>query len=81
MSYLTDYIEKELFLEPCSYPSVMALNDVLNLKRLGFHKIDKNQVNEKDVLSLYMVENYYLKKVNIIRNILNGIEKELLLVK
>ena len=56
LSYLTDYIEKELCLEPCSYQSVMALNDVLNLKRLGFQRIDKNQVNEEDVLSLYTVD-------------------------
>jgi len=37
LSYLTDFIEKELNLEPCSYQSVSMLDSSLNLERLGFN--------------------------------------------
>ena len=53
LSYLTDFIEKQLNLEPCSFKSVANLNEVLNIERLGFKKL-KN-INDEDIINLYTV--------------------------
>ncbi len=52
LSYLTDFIEKHQNLDSCSYQSVLALNSVLDLERLGFQKIN---VNDSDVIDLFTV--------------------------
>jgi len=56
LSYLTDYIEKTLNLRECSYESVRILNDLLDLDRLGFIKlnIDANRNLDK-IIDLYTV--------------------------
>ena len=56
LSYLTDYIERELSLEPCSYASVSALDNVIDLKRLGFERVDVNlDDNSDDVINLFTI--------------------------
>ena len=56
LSYLIDYIEKTLSLTECSYKGVEILNDVLNLERLGFKKIDNSKdINDKDIIDLFTV--------------------------
>lgn len=56
LSYLTDYIEKEMNLEPCSYKSVAALNDALNLESLGFKRVNLSlDSTSSDVIDLYTV--------------------------
>lgn len=55
LSYLTDYIERTSGLAPCSYKSVNTLNEVLNLQRLGFKKLDE-KCDEKDILDLWTVD-------------------------
>ena len=54
LSYLSDYIEKESHLEPCSFESVSTLNEVLNIPRLGFKRVTK-QVPEETIINLYTV--------------------------
>lgn len=54
LSYLTDFIEKEMNLEPCSQKSVSTLNSVLNLERLGFKRINGN-INDNDIIDLFTV--------------------------
>ena len=39
---------------PCSYQSVMALNNALDLERLGFTKIKAN-INDNDIIDLFTV--------------------------
>lgn len=56
LSYLTDFIENTLNLEPCSSKSVIKLDKVLNLARLGFSKIDAVfPINSKEVIDLFTV--------------------------
>ena len=56
LSYLTDYIEKELSLEPCSYTSVAALDNALDIERLGFERVDVNlDDNSDDVINLFTI--------------------------
>lgn len=56
LSYLTDYIEKTLNLRECSYESVRILNDVLDLDRLGFIKLDIDANRNLDkIIDLYIV--------------------------
>lgn len=38
LSYLSDYLERELEIEPCSCQSVKTLDEMLNVKRLGFDR-------------------------------------------
>ncbi len=54
LSYLTDFIEKDAKLEPCSFQSVQVLNSVLDLKRLGFYKI-KEKVKDEDIIDLFTI--------------------------
>lgn len=56
LSYLTDYIERVLELEPFSWESVKILNQVIDLERLGFTRvnIDGNS-NLDSILDLYTV--------------------------
>ena len=54
LSYLTDYIEKKLNLSPCSYKSVSNLNNVLDLERLGFKRVNTD-VNDNDIIDLFTV--------------------------
>lgn len=56
LSYLTDYIEEQLNLPPCSQKSVSVLNQVLDLERLGFRKINiKSSINNSDIIDLFTV--------------------------
>lgn len=69
LSYLTDFIEAQLNLEPCSHNSVSILDNVLNLERLGFKKLnislDSASVDVIDLftvsgrLQLFKSSNYY----------------------
>ena len=54
LSYLTDFIEKQLNLTPCSYKSVSTLNSVLDLERLGFKRINAD-INDDDIIDLFTV--------------------------
>ncbi len=54
LSYLTDFIEKQQNLRPCSLKSVSTLNSVLDLERLGFRRINAN-INDNDVIDLFTV--------------------------
>ncbi len=54
LSYLIDYLEKNLALPECSYEGVKALNEVLSLERLGFKKIS-HPVADKDIIDLFTV--------------------------
>lgn len=56
LSYLTDYIEKSFNLQECSYASVETLNKVLDLKRLGFRKLNINADSNLDqIVDLYTI--------------------------
>lgn len=56
LSYLTDFIEKESNLEPCSLKSVEALDKVIDLERLGFRRINANFDDYSiDVINLFTV--------------------------
>lgn len=68
LSYLSDYIEADLRLKPCSYASVRMLNEVLNIPRLGFKKVAKSSTEEpidlftiKGRLLLFKQSPYYEK--------------------
>lgn len=54
LSYLTDFIERKCELEPCSYKSVMLLDDVLNLERLGFKRVEE-ELEDNEVIDLFTV--------------------------
>ena len=54
LSYLTDFIEKQLNLSPCSYKSVSTLNSVLDLERLGFKRVNED-INDSEVIDLFTV--------------------------
>ncbi len=54
LSYLTDFIEKEMNLESCSYQSVSTLNSVLNIERLGFKRVD-GDIDDNDIIDLFTV--------------------------
>ncbi len=55
LSYLTDFLEKKLNIIPGSLISVMQLNMVLDLERLGFKRVECNCDDErlKDLFTLY----------------------------
>lgn len=55
LSYLTDFIEKKFDLEPCSYKSVAVLDDVLNLERLGFKRLDVSIDDDSKIIDLFTV--------------------------
>ena len=55
LSYLVDFIEERLHLNPCSYQSVAMLNQVLNLNRLGFKKIN-GPIKEEEILDLFTID-------------------------
>lgn len=56
LSYLTDFIEKNLKLEANSYESVKKLDDILNLERLGFTKLNiKIGRNSDNVINLFNI--------------------------
>lgn len=57
LSYLTDFIEKEAKLEPCSYKSVAALDKVIDLERLGFKRLDMNLDDDStEVIDLFTIK-------------------------
>lgn len=57
LSYLTDFIEKEANLEPCSYKSVETLDKVIDLERLGFKRLDMNLDNDStEVIDLFTIK-------------------------
>ncbi len=54
LSYLTDYIER--YIEPYSFRSVIALDKILNVERLGFKRVNKKMnTNTEDVNNLFTV--------------------------
>ena len=54
LSYLTDFIEKDSNLEPCSQRSVAALDRVIDLERLGFKRLDINLNDDsQEVIDLF----------------------------
>ena len=56
LSYLTDYIEKDNNIAPASFKSVRILDDVLNIERLGFERIDTNLSSDSsDVINLFTI--------------------------
>lgn len=56
LSYLIDFIEKKLNLDECSCIGVQMLNNVLNLERLGFQKLDIIANNNLDkIIDLYTI--------------------------
>ncbi len=56
LSYLIDYIEQNLSLPECSFPGLKALNDVLDLERLGFKKVpNKETIPDADIIDLFTV--------------------------
>ncbi len=56
LSYLTDFIETQLNLEPCSHKSVSILDNVLNLERLGFKKLNISlDIASTNVIDLFTV--------------------------
>lgn len=56
LSYLTDYIEKDNNIAPASFKSVRILDDVLNIERLGFKRIDANLSSDSsDVINLFTI--------------------------
>lgn len=54
LSYLTDFIEKEESYEPCSFQSVIALENILDLEQLGFRRVKDNDMMIK-VIDLFTV--------------------------
>ena len=54
LSYLTDFIEKQLNLSPCSYKSISNLNSVLDLERLVFKRVNTD-ISDSDVIDLFTV--------------------------
>ncbi len=54
LSYLTDFIEKQQNLRPCSHKSVSTLNSVLDLERLGFKRVNTN-INDSEIIDLFTV--------------------------
>ncbi len=56
LSYLTDFIERRLNLEPCSPKSVSILDNVLNLERLGFKRVYTSLDSDFDnVIDLFTI--------------------------
>ncbi len=53
LSYLTDYIEEKGNMKECSLKSVQTLDQVLDLERLGFTRVEEYQ--EEDVIDLFTV--------------------------
>ena len=54
LSYLTDFIEKKLNINPCSHKSVSTLDSALDLNRLGFKRINA-KINDQDIIDLFTV--------------------------
>ncbi len=56
LSYLTDFIERELKLEPGSQKSVAVLDHVLDLERLGFRRVNISLDKDcEDIIELFTV--------------------------
>lgn len=56
LSYLTDFIEKDLNLESCSYKSVAMLDSAIDLERLGFKRLDiKLEGDFPEVINLFTI--------------------------
>lgn len=56
LSYLTDYIEKDNNIAPASFKSVRILDDILNIERLGFKRVDTNLSSDSsDVINLFTI--------------------------
>ena len=53
LSYLTDFIEKRCEIEPCSLKSVITLDNVFDLERFGFKRVDED--DEDKILNLFTV--------------------------
>lgn len=56
LSYLTDYIEKKFDIESCSRESVATLDEVIDLDRLGFTRLNTRiGRNETNIINLFTV--------------------------
>lgn len=55
LSYLTDYLEKNLELKECSQASVVELDRALNLERLGFTRLNINVGDNSNIIELFTV--------------------------
>ena len=56
LSYLKDYIERDLNLEKCLSKSILELNNFLNIKKLGFKKVNRNNISdENDIIDLFTI--------------------------
>lgn len=56
LSYLIDYIERTLNLDPGSGRSVIKLDEVLTLERLGFRRLDMRfDCDSNDIINLFTV--------------------------
>ena len=53
LSYLTDYIEEKGNMKECSLKSVQTLDQVLDIERLGFTRVEDYQ--KEDVIDLFTV--------------------------
>lgn len=57
LSYLTDYLERELNLNPCSEKSVRVLDQAIDLERLGFTRLNiQVGKSETDIIELFTVK-------------------------
>lgn len=57
LSYLTDYLERELNLDPCSEKSVRVLDQAIDLERLGFTRLNiQVGKSETDIIELFTVK-------------------------
>lgn len=54
LSYLIDFIEKREDIESCSFASVKTLNNILDLERFGFKKVE--ETDKSKVLDLFTVD-------------------------
>lgn len=55
LSYLTDYIERELEIDACSNKSVAELDKALNLEELGFTRLNIHVGDDTDIIELFTV--------------------------
>ena len=54
LSYLTDYIESNFDIQPCSYKSVTSLDSIINMERFGFTRLSISN-DDADIIDLFKV--------------------------
>lgn len=71
LSYITDFIEAKENFEECSFKSVNTLEEIINLERFGFERVEVK--NPDEVIDLFTIQgrtkrfkisNYYPKYFN-----------------